>query len=144
MLSIDLNLNSLNKAYAELVEALQYCESPLAQTDKNLKKHLMAGTIQAFEFTYELVVKFIRRYLELTEPSKEAIASMTFPTLIRTANERGLLITDITIWKKFRDARNITSHTYDQIKAIEVMTIIPLFIESCKQFIDTLNQKINS
>ena len=104
----------------------------------------MAGTIQAFEFTYELVIKFIRRYLEHTEPSRETIASMTFPTLIRTANERGLMVTDITIWKQFRDARNITSHTYDQMKAIEVMSVIPLFIDACEQFIDTLQQRTKS
>ena len=139
-----LDLTSINKAYAELVDALKYYNSPLAQTDKNLQKHLMAGAIQAFEFTYELVIKFIRRYLELTEPSQETIANMTFPTLIRTANARGLLITDIAIWKQFRDARNITSHTYDQIKANEVMFIIPLFIDACKQFIDTLQQRLKA
>ncbi len=145
MPSVELDLTSLTQAYAELVDALKYYNSPLAQTDKNLQRHLMSGTIQAFEFTYELVIKFIRRYLELTEPSRETIVSMTFPTLIRTANARGLLITtDITIWKQFRDARNITSHTYDKIKANEVMSVIPLFIDACKQFIDTLGKRIKS
>lgn len=136
-----LDITSLQKALNELIDALKYYHSDLAKQDAGLKRHLMAGTIQAFEFTYELVIKFIRRYLEMTEPSSEFIATMTFPTLIRTANEKGLLKTDITHWKKYREKRNITSHTYDAIAAENVMTVVPSFIQDTEFLLKQLQHR---
>jgi hypothetical protein len=42
---------------------------------------------------------------------------MSFATLVRTASERGLLKSGWDKWQIFREARNITSHTYNQAKA---------------------------
>ena len=85
--------------------------------------------IQRFEYTYELAHKMLKRYLELTEPASEVIDQMSFPELIRTASERGLLLHGWDHWKQYRDARNITSHTYNEKKAIHVCLMIPLFFE---------------
>ena len=126
---IALDLSSLESALNVLIDALKYYHSDLAKQDAGLRRHLMAGTIQAFEFTYELAIKFIRRYLEMTEPSAEFISSITFPALIRTANEKGLLKNDIVVWKQYREKRNITSHTYNEVEAERVMTVIPSFIQ---------------
>lgn len=136
-----LDLSSLVKANLELVEALKYYNSELALQDTALRRHLRAGTIQAFEFTYELTIKFIRRYLEISEPSREYIAAMTYPNLIRTANEKGLLKSDISIWKKYREKRNITSHTYDEDEAQNVMAIIPSFILDAQFLLQQLQNR---
>lgn len=128
MLEQKLDLSNLKKALDELIDALKYYHSDLAKQDANLRRHLRAGTIQAFEFTYEIVIKLIRRHLEITEPSREVIAAMSYPSLIRTANEKGLVNSEVAIWKQYREKRNITSHTYDETQAEQVMMIIPSFI----------------
>ncbi|MDP3706265.1 MAG: HI0074 family nucleotidyltransferase substrate-binding subunit [Legionellaceae bacterium] len=140
---IELDLNSFKNAHSELIDAFKYYNSTLAKHDANLQRHLRGGTIQAFEFTYELAIKFVRRYLELTEPSRETVSAMTFPSLIRTANEKGLLSSDIELWKQFREKRNITSHTYDGSKAEEVMTIIPDFIRYCASLLNELQKRVH-
>lgn len=136
-----LDLSSLEKSVNELVDALRYYHSDLAKKDPDLARHLMAGTIKAFEFTYEVGVKFLRRYLELSEPSAEIIDEMSFPSLIRTGNEKGLLKSDVKVWKQYRDKRNITSHTYDEKKAKEVMSVIPDFLLDAQYLLKKLQER---
>jgi len=86
------------------------------------------GLIQRFEFTYDLAHKMLRRVLEAGAANPEEIDRMTFPTLIRTAVERGLLVGQWDDWRTFREMRNITSHTYDEAKALVVAAAIPGFL----------------
>lgn len=99
------------------------------------------GLIQRFEFTYDLAHKMLRRFLAMSDANPDAVAQMSFPTLIRTANERGLLLNEWSRWKQYRDDRNITSHTYDETKAIRVVAGIPAFIEEVRYLHDTMTQR---
>lgn len=99
------------------------------------------GLIQRFEYTYDLAHKMLRRYLAMSDANPDAIAQMSFPTLIRTANERGLLLNEWSRWKQYRDDRNITSHTYDETKAIRVVAGIPAFIEEVRYLHDIMTQR---
>lgn len=99
------------------------------------------GLIQRFEFTYDLAHKMLRRYLAMGDANPDAVAQMSFPTLIRTANERGLLLNEWPRWKGYRDDRNITSHTYDEAKAIRVVAGIPAFIEEVHFLQATMTQR---
>lgn len=103
---------------------------------------MRAGAIQAFKFTYELSHKMLKRYLENTEPSPDVIESMDFETLIRTGNEKGLLMSDVVIWKSYRAKRGTTSHTYNEEKAEVVFENIPLFLAEVKHLLKTLKEKI--
>ena len=47
---ITLNLSSLEKALAELIDAVKYYNSDLASQDPALRRHLRAGVIQAINF----------------------------------------------------------------------------------------------
>lgn len=127
-----LDLSSLEKAIFQLEDSLRYFHTEAVQEDERLKLHMRAAAIQAFEFTYELSWKMIKRYLEMTEPDPTEIDHMSFPNFIRTACERGLLLSDVSVWKKFREERSITSHTYNQQKAIEVFEKIPEFLKEAK------------
>lgn len=135
-----LDFSSFEKAVYRLEQSLTYFNHPPNQ-DPELKLLLMAATIQAFEFTYEISIKFLRRYLELTEPNSRLVGEMTFPTLIRTACERGLLKNDWSNWKQYRDKRNITSHTYDNPKAEEIMQVIPKFLAEAKHLLHILKTR---
>jgi nucleotidyltransferase substrate binding protein (TIGR01987 family) len=127
-----LDLSSLEKAIASLDEAVtEYDKHPS-------NKFVRDATIQRFEYTYELSHKMLKRYLEMTEPSAEEVDQMSFPTLIRTGSERGIMLTGWDVWKLFRDARNLTSHTYNEKKANEVCQIIPRFLQDAKHLLAQL------
>ena len=78
-----LDLSSLQKAIAQLEEALEYCQSDLAKNDARLAQHLRAAAIQAFGFTYELSFKRLKRFLEATEPNPDSLDEMSFNEIIR-------------------------------------------------------------
>ncbi|MDR3117341.1 MAG: nucleotidyltransferase substrate binding protein [Puniceicoccales bacterium] len=99
------------------------------------------GTIQRFEYTYELATRTLRRYLAMQALSGEEIARMGFKNLIREANVRGILRGDVAVWESFREARNWTSHTYRSPVAAEVFAKIPAFIGEVKFFLEELQRR---
>jgi nucleotidyltransferase substrate binding protein (TIGR01987 family) len=121
-MAIQLDLSSLDKVLRLLSEALQ---AYALDASNSLYRD---ASIQRFEFSYELSHKMLKRYLELAAPNPVAIDELAFPDLIRTASEQGLLRNGWDKWKDYRKARSITSHTYDESTAIEVMQIVPDFL----------------
>lgn len=136
-----LDVSSLEKAIKQLEESLRYYHSELVQNDPGLVLQLRAATIQAFEFTYELSWKMLKRYLELTEPNPQEIDSLSFTDLIRTGNEKGLLMSDLREWKVYRNERSITSHTYDEEKAAMVFAQVPQFLKEAQHLLQQLKQR---
>lgn len=112
------------RAIARLEEGMERYLSSTNDTQ------LRDGLIQRFEFTYEAAHRTLKRYLEYASPNPAEIDEMTFQDLIRTANERGLLLRDWSDWCFFRDMRSKTSHTYDDATAVQVVEVIPVFIEA--------------
>jgi nucleotidyltransferase substrate binding protein (TIGR01987 family) len=114
-----IDISSLKQALATLDEAL----AARARTPED--KFIRDACIQRFEYSYELAHKMLRRFLEASEPA--GVREMSFPNLIRLGYERGLLGESWDVWTEFRDARNATSHTYDETKAAGVVEKIPAF-----------------
>ncbi|MBU6418306.1 MAG: HI0074 family nucleotidyltransferase substrate-binding subunit [Proteobacteria bacterium] len=114
-----IDLSTLHRALATLDEGLD------ALADRPGDKFVRDACIQRFEYTYELSHKMLRRYLETTEPA--GVGELSFPDLIRLGFARGLLAESWDTWVAFRNARNATSHAYDETKALEVITKIPAF-----------------
>jgi nucleotidyltransferase substrate binding protein (TIGR01987 family) len=127
-----IDTTSLGAAIAQLDEALAYAGSDLARTDPRLALHLRAAAIQAFEFTYELSIRMLRRYLLATEASPATIDELDFNGLIRLGYARGLLNEEIAIWRIFRQDRGTTSHAYDERKARTVFDNIPRFVAEAR------------
>jgi len=121
-----LDLSSFARAITRLAEGWQRYQQDI--NDLQIRD----GLIQRFEFTYELCIKSLCRYFEQTLSSKEAVKTMSFEQLIRHAWSLGLLNEEIAQWRIFREKRNITSHTYNEEKAIEVCAIIPVFLAEAK------------
>jgi len=96
---------------------------------KEKNEFVRDSVIQRFEYTYALAVKFIQRYIELNIPNQDDINSFTFNQLIRQANEMGILKNNLENWIIYRQMRNITSHTYDEEKAEQVLSIMEDFIQ---------------
>jgi nucleotidyltransferase substrate binding protein (TIGR01987 family) len=137
-----LDVSQLEKAITQLEQSLFLYNSDYVQQIPDLKVHLVAAAIQAFEFTYELSWKMLKRYLEMTEPNPDGIDEMSYADLIRTGCEKGLLKSDLIIWKKYREKRSITSHTYNYDKAFEVFKEIPAFLEDAKYLLKVLQVRI--
>jgi nucleotidyltransferase substrate binding protein (TIGR01987 family) len=137
---MQLNTVALEKAITQLKEALSYSTSPLAE-DEKLALHLRAAAIQAFEFTYELSLKMLKRYLTLTEPNPNIINEFSFNEFIRKGYEKGLLLSELTVWKEYRKNRGTTSHTYDEDKALEVFEQIPSFLKDAEYLLNELKKK---
>jgi nucleotidyltransferase substrate binding protein (TIGR01987 family) len=96
------------------------------------------GLIQRFEFTYDLAHKMLRRVLQAASANPEEVDRMSFPTLIRTAAEQGLTGSDWAQWRTWREMRNITSHTYDEAKAVAVAEAIPAFLAEARDVLARL------
>ncbi len=123
--------------------------SPLGKAVQRLKEGLEAlsrepentlyrdAVIQRFEFTYGLCASMMERYLAhaaTVPPDKK----MTFPALIRTASEMGLLGSGWDVWHGFREARNLTSHVYNEEVAQRVVEIIPQFATEAESLFEEL------
>lgn len=139
-----LDLLPFERAIARLEDALQYFHSDLAKNDPRLASHLRAAVIQAFEFTYELAYKNLRRYLQMTEPSPDVIDQASFYEVIRLAYERGLLQAELSSWKEFRANRGATSHTYSEQKAEDVLKCVPAFLAEARYLHHTIQTRQRS
>lgn len=82
-----------------------------------------AGTIQAFEVSYELAKNMIRKILLLRAQE----TPITPKEIFRLAALEGL-ISDAEIWFDFAKKRNLTSHTYDGKTTEEILTSLPNFL----------------
>ena len=125
-------------AIAQLEKSLAYAHSPAALADAGLREQLRNSVIQCFEFTYELSWKMLKRHLEVTEASPAELDLATFQSLIRLGNERGLLRSDWSAWKSYRQARTDSSHTYDAAKAEAVFAVAPQFLQEAKVLLQRL------
>lgn len=131
-----IDISPLVNAVARLEEG--YARYMQDITDQQIRD----GLIQRFEFTYDLSDKMLKRFLEETSATPEVIDQMSFQSRIRTGNEQELLLNDWSRWKHYRDMRNVTSHTYDETKALIVVAGIPDFIEEVRFLRDKLAARI--
>ncbi len=131
----NISILPLKKAFLSLEKAVD-------RSNQNIEDlELRDACIQRFEYTYELASKMIKRFIEVSQPFSAIIDQLTYRDLLRLAAEIGL-IDSVEQWFIFRDARNKTSHAYDESKAVEVFKEIPQFILYTKKLIDNLDAKI--
>ena len=131
-----LDTTSFRNAIAQLARGL---DEARAEPGREVVRD---GVIQRFEYTYELSHKFLRRYLEETEPASEELRSLSFPALIRLGSERGLLLNGWDVWTGYRTARGTTSHAYDSVKAAEVFAKVPSFLEDARALLDAIDLRL--
>jgi nucleotidyltransferase substrate binding protein (TIGR01987 family) len=127
-----LDFSALANAVARLDEGLARYLADTSDTQ------IRDGLIQRFEFTYDLSHKMLRRAIEEAWANPEEVDRMTFPTLIRTGIEVGLVSGAWEDWRTFREMRNITSHTYDEARALQVAAAIPGFLAQARSLLSQL------
>ena len=136
-----LDLSSLRRAVASLERAIAVCQdaSFFSHLNTDQQNTLRAGVIQNFEFTYELCWKFMKRWIENNvSPFKgEGIARRE---LFRMAAENGLIV-NIDEWMDFHEARNATSHSYDQQVATRVAEMAIRFLPRARELLDAIDKR---
>lgn len=121
-------LTPLERATASLARALA---QPLDEFTRD-------SSIQRFEYTYELAWKAIRRVL-LNEMGLVDAEGASRRELYRMAAQNGLLA-DPTPWFGFHDARNRTSHTYNEATAAEVYEVAKGFLPEAQALLKALER----
>ena len=96
------------------------------------------SVIQRFEYTYSFTLKIMERFLRESSINKEDV--FTFNSLIRTASQNNLLLGNLENWDVYRKKRNMTSHTYDEKKALEVISIMDDFIKEVEFLLNKLKE----
>ena len=121
----DISIDSLLKAQNQFEEYRQNISS----------KQERAGAIQAFEYTYEISWKTIRKILK-----SEGIAEIHTPKdCFREAAKSGL-ISDPKSWFEYLETRDLTVHTYNEDTAEEVANIFDKFSSSVKELVTNLRK----
>ena len=105
--------NSFERAFARLKAAVKLAEQ------RELSDLEAQGLIQGFEYTHELAWKTLKNFLEAQGTVNLYGSSDT----TREAFRNGL-IENGEAWMDMVDKRNLTSHTYDEETAAQVVTAI--------------------
>lgn len=131
-----IDLSAFEKALASLFEVIKVYNED--------KSNLITrdSMIQRFEYTYSLALKMIKRYFANVAFVFDNLDGMTFNEMIRQANKMGLLRSDLEKWDNYRQKRNLTSHTYDEKIAVEVVEIIEDFAKEAQYLLEKLKEKL--
>ncbi|MCK5494550.1 MAG: nucleotidyltransferase substrate binding protein [Candidatus Omnitrophica bacterium] len=137
-----LDLSSFKNAINSFERTLNVAcsDKKMQDLDDDQKDAIRAGVIQNFEFTYELCWKFMKRWLDNNLGSSH-VDGVARRELFRLGVEHRL-INDVDAWMIYHDARNETSHTYNDKKAEEVFEIAKKFFPDAKSFLANL-EKVN-
>ena len=132
-----LDISSFEQAVARLEEGLARFARDPADTQ------IRDGLIQRFEFTYELSHKMLKRFLAAVSATPERYDSVAFADLIRDGSAAGLLHEDWSAWRRYRDMRATTSHTYREAAALAVVADIPAFLAAAVFLRDALRARLS-
>lgn len=119
----------------------QLAEAVALRRERNLSRLERQGLIKAFEFTHELAWNTLKDFAEF----QGAIGLMGSRDATRTAFKIGL-IEDGESWMQMIESRNLSTHTYDEEKALEVenrvtSTYYPLFRQLAMRLEELANDK---
>ncbi|MCE5270670.1 nucleotidyltransferase substrate binding protein [bacterium] len=132
-----LDLSSLQKSVEALERSIDAAREGMDSFGEDLRMTVRAGVIQNFEVAYEQCWKFIQRWLQVNRVPEEAGLPRTRKELFRLAAREGL-IDDPRPWFEYGEARNLTSHTYDQAQAELVYAAAGRFVPEAKALLARL------
>jgi len=121
------SISPLKKAAISLKEVVQKKKTDIIRD----------ATIQRFEYTFELVWKTLRRYLQLNSNIRE----FNLKEIFREAGKQGL-IGKVEAWFNYLESRNLTSHTYYEEIAEKVYKVAKRFSDDVDELIKKLEKLI--
>jgi len=130
-----LDISSLSKAY----EAFSKVLSQSGELEENYYEVYRAAIIQNFEFSFELCWKLMQRWLK-KDDTHAVDRTLNKKDIFRLAHAKGL-IHDTEKWFEYLNARNRTSHTYDENIADAVFKVAQDFYYDFKDFLETMETR---
>lgn len=100
------------------LRAVQRLGDALDEYTANPTDTVRDGVIQRFEFTFELAWKSLKEYMQ----DQGATSPLQFPKQVLREAYAAELIDDDKLWLDMLEARNSTSHIYDDRQAAAVMS----------------------
>ena len=137
---MNLDYSSLASAVAQLQKSFDYLQSDVAREDPGLREQFRAATIQAFECSYELAIKMIRRQLAQIVANPDELREIEFACLMREAAEAGI-IRDASQYMRYRELRNKTVHTYDADRAERTVASVDDFLHDLRFLLKELERR---
>lgn len=135
----------LIKRYNALLKALKTLEKILKKIDQyaDLHEELRDSTIQRFEYCVDLFWKVLKEYvlfvvmipIEVNSPKKVLQECVTAGVLSELEHE---------LCVKMVENRNLTSHTYNESLAEELLALIPEYYALIKLITDRIQPAINA
>lgn len=135
-----LELESLRKTVDALRRSQDASQKAMASLDDDMRDTVRSGVIQHFKMAYEQCWKFIQRWIRENVSPEDADFPRTRKELFRIAARHGL-ISDPVPWFSFGDARNLTSHTYDEAQAISVYDVAQQFLPHAQELLGRLEER---
>ncbi len=136
---MSLSYTSLEKARIALESGIEiYNKKKNMYDSQNEIEIIKSGIIQNFEVCYEISWKLMKKWLEENIGST-AVDGISRKELFRIA-AKNKLIEDVEKWFIFHEARNMTSHDYDGIKADDVFNQAIIFPACAKKLQERLEQ----
>jgi nucleotidyltransferase substrate binding protein (TIGR01987 family) len=130
------DLYGLEACLRDLDEML--ARSAEAKDDKAVRYAL----IKTFELTYEMSIKSLRKYLIAKSTKSEEAATFDFQDLIRLADQYGLVRAGWPEWKRFRESRSRTVHTYGEAVALQISTQLKEFSAEAHTLLSNLRERL--
>lgn len=104
-----------------------------------MQETVRAGVIQNFEVAYEQCRKMIQRWIRENRTPEDADNPRTRNELFRMAARYGL-VSDPEPWFAFGEARNLTSHTYDESRALSAYDAALKFLPLAEELLGRLER----
>lgn len=117
-------MRKFEEKYGKFSEAVKRLEEAIQDYGKTPISTVRDGVIQRFEFCTELAWKATREYL-----IEQGYTELNSPKAVMRQAYADGLITDETVWLQLLDARNLTSHIYDE------QTAGSIFEDICKKYL---------
>ncbi|HVM96201.1 MAG TPA: nucleotidyltransferase substrate binding protein [Candidatus Acidoferrales bacterium] len=125
----------LQRRFEQLNRAVDRLREALAES--NVSSLIIDGTIQRFEFTFELYWKMMKRLL-----AYEGIEVQTPRETLQQAYQAGWL-SDETAWLDMLRDRNQTSHTYNEELARQIYGRIKFHFPEFERTLPTLARRLS-
>lgn len=125
-------MSKFQEKYGKFSEAVKRLEEAVQDYEKAPISTVRDGVIKRFEFCTELAWKSTREYL-----IEQGYTELNSPkAVMRQAYSDGL-IADETVWLQLLDARNLTSHLYDD------QTASVIFEDVCTKYLPQFHNLLN-
>ncbi len=137
-----LDISPLKKALAQLKQSYDFMVKAKGGKDALYYPQFRSATIQAYEYTYELSIKMMGRFVEMYGATEEE-PPRRFTDFVRIMAEYKIIDNPLA-WEEFRNNRNKTSHGYDEDVAEQVVAGVSGLITAAEIVVANLETQINA